>query len=58
MMSFVVTVLAIIGLLNVIGLAVFLFILLIETNDGIRSYGKKRFGNNQVRLRKTWSADD
>lgn len=37
MMSIVITTLALIGLLNVIGLAVFLFIVLIETrksNDG------------------------
>lgn len=58
MMSFVITTLAVIGLLNVIGLAVFLFILLIESRNEVRSNRKKRFGNDCVRTRKAWSADD
>lgn len=59
MMSFIIMTLAVIGLLNVIGLAVFLFIVLIESrSNGIRGNGEKRFGEDRVRTRKVWSADD
>jgi hypothetical protein len=58
MMSFIIMTLAVIGLLNVIGLAVFLLIVLIERNNDVRSNGKKRFGANRVRTREVWRADD